>query len=409
MPDWVQGLGRTAAQLNPRPEEIQARRLGVLGEEAKLTEQGIRLSEAQMYHRATLAQRADQTAKTFHEIASAAQKGELTDVNTTSQMLQATGVPKEKADLQAKTLVGISKEKQALVSAASAATDARQAAHLKEMARESDNRLAVTLKALTTKTSEKADADKAIEETAQALAPMNKDSLNAMTQVAGMFGSARNKIFARARELNPHFNTAELGRMMDMEKSFTVGKDSVNVQSFDTFLQHAGELHDALNDLYLTNSPALNKPLNWIRKNAAGDPKLQRLVVALEPVGKEFESFLLNQRALYEDDRRQISTLIAADSRPDQLRTALNQMGKTAEDRFKAMNHRYKNVMKEDLTAPFSEDAINAAKKIGLGNLGGAAKSGGGKDYGPAPPGLKEGATGNGGKFVVRNGRWTDA
>lgn len=40
MPGWVRGLGQTAAQLNPRPEQIQARRLGVLGEEAKLAERG---------------------------------------------------------------------------------------------------------------------------------------------------------------------------------------------------------------------------------------------------------------------------------------------------------------------------------------------------------------------------------
>jgi hypothetical protein len=32
-----------------------------------------------------------------------------------------------------------------------------------------------------------------------------------------------------------------------------------------------------------------------------------------------------------------------------------------------------------------------------------------GKDYGPAPSGMREGATGNGGKFVVKNGRWIGA
>jgi hypothetical protein len=48
MPDWVQGLGRTAAQLNPRPEEIQARRLGVLGEEANLVQHGLTAETAQL-------------------------------------------------------------------------------------------------------------------------------------------------------------------------------------------------------------------------------------------------------------------------------------------------------------------------------------------------------------------------
>jgi hypothetical protein len=41
MPGWVRGLGQTAAQMNPRPEQIQAQRMGVLGEEAQLTEKAL--------------------------------------------------------------------------------------------------------------------------------------------------------------------------------------------------------------------------------------------------------------------------------------------------------------------------------------------------------------------------------
>ena len=47
LPGWVQAAGRTAAQLNPRPEEIQARRMGVLGQQAQLAERGMGLEIAQ--------------------------------------------------------------------------------------------------------------------------------------------------------------------------------------------------------------------------------------------------------------------------------------------------------------------------------------------------------------------------
>lgn len=50
MPGWVQAAGRTAAQLNPRPEQIAAQRMGVMGEEAKLAEAGARLEETQLQH-----------------------------------------------------------------------------------------------------------------------------------------------------------------------------------------------------------------------------------------------------------------------------------------------------------------------------------------------------------------------
>lgn len=38
MPGWVRGLGQTAAQLNPTADQLAARKLGVLGEEARITE-----------------------------------------------------------------------------------------------------------------------------------------------------------------------------------------------------------------------------------------------------------------------------------------------------------------------------------------------------------------------------------
>ena len=50
MPGWVQALGKTAADLNPRPDQIAQRRLGVLGEEAQLAEAGARMGETSMQH-----------------------------------------------------------------------------------------------------------------------------------------------------------------------------------------------------------------------------------------------------------------------------------------------------------------------------------------------------------------------
>jgi hypothetical protein len=41
-------------------------------------------------------------------------------------------------------------------------------------------------------------------------------------------------------------------------------------------------------------------------------------------------------------------------------------MGKTAKDRFTAMNKRYKSVMGADIEEPFSEEARAAASKIGI-------------------------------------------
>jgi len=47
MPGWVQGLGRTAAQLNPTVDELRARKLAVLGKGAEMSEKGMALGIAQ--------------------------------------------------------------------------------------------------------------------------------------------------------------------------------------------------------------------------------------------------------------------------------------------------------------------------------------------------------------------------
>src|SRR5271169_418922 len=360
MPGWARALGQTAKDLNPSNAELEARKMGLLKEEAGITEQSMRLGEGMVRIQDTQqAKQAAATMKTEEEarkvkedqtrdlrnsqdkFLTAAEKGDAPPANVLNKLFTGKGAdPKTAASMTE----AITKTNEAAQARIKAENDIK-AAHEKAFE-----------KAIVGKSSDKAEADKAIEETAQALAPMNKDSLNAMTQVAGMFGSARNRIFARARELNPHFNTAELTRMMDTEKSFTVGKDGQGLQSFDTFLQHAGELHDSIDTLYQSGSPALNKPMNWIRKNAEGNPEYQKLLVAIEPVGKEFESFLLNNRALYLEDRRQIDVLMNGNSSPAQIMSALNQMGKTAKDRFTEMNQRYKRVMKQDIPDPFGPE-----------------------------------------------------
>lgn len=398
MPGWVQATGRTAAQLNPSADEIRNQRLGVMGEEAKLAERdmGFEMQREQMDREAGKEQRlaetahATQSAKAFHELSVAAQKGELTDASLTSQVLQDAGHPKDHADAQAKLLVGVSKEKKSLIDAAAAATDKKTQDALTARAVESDKRMGVMLRGLALKTSSQSDSDKAIETTAQSIAA---GDLSSIKDISSFRGSERTRIYARAKEINPNFSVAETKRKIDMEQSFTVGKDGQGLQSFGTFLEHAGELSDTLNGLYQSGSPALNKPMNWIRKNAEGNPEYQRLLVAIEPVGKEFESFLLNQRALYIDDRRQIETFLNGNSSPAQIKSALSQMGKTAKDRYTEMNHRYKRVMGQDIENPFGEEAVAGAAKVGvdLGSKSGPAA--GAKDSG----GPRQKVTGNDG------------
>lgn len=53
LPGWVQAAGRTSAQLNPRPEELAARRMAVIEQGAGMAEKGVALDIAQMRNLST--------------------------------------------------------------------------------------------------------------------------------------------------------------------------------------------------------------------------------------------------------------------------------------------------------------------------------------------------------------------
>lgn len=222
----------------------------------------------------------------------------------------------------------------------------------------------------------------AIERTAQALAA---GDMTQISKIASLRGDQRLLLFDRAKQLNPKFNTAEVDRKIKMEDYYANGKGAANLQSFGTFLEHGGAAIDAASAINQGNPRLLNKPINWWKANMSGDPTFQAFTVALEPVRKEFEGFLLGGRALYGDDRKQAEIILNDSSSMGQVQAALKQMGHTAQARMNEENFRYKKVMGHDLTDPFSPEALEGARKIGV-NLGGgqgAQQSGAG---GSPPP-----------------------
>jgi hypothetical protein len=215
--------------------------------------------------------------------------------------------------------------------------------------------------------------EQAIEAAAQSIA---SGDLTRLKDISSMRGQDRLLIYNRVKQLNPSFNTSEVDRKIKMLDDFTNGKDGQNLQSFGTFLEHAGEASDVVNQYRASSSPLINKPLNWFKKNASGDPNYIQFVTSLEPVRKEFEGFLLGGKALYGDDRRAAETILSDDSSPAQIQAALKQMGHTVKARYNEANYRYKRVMGTDLQDAVSPEALQGAAKIGVQMSGGSKPSG---------------------------------
>ena len=187
-----------------------------------------------------------------------------------------------------------------------------------------------------------------------------------LSELASLRGDQRLQIYDLAKQENPNFNPVNVDRQIKMEDYYLNGKGADHLQSFGTFLEHGGGASEAVNNIRLSSIPMINKPLNWWRSNMSGSPQYQALITSLEPVRKEFESFLLGGRALEGDDRKQAEIILSDNSSPAQIQSALKTMGHTAVSRLNEENYRYKKVSGHDLVDPFSPEAMAGAKSIGL-------------------------------------------
>lgn len=199
----------------------------------------------------------------------------------------------------------------------------------------------------------------------QAASDLAHGDLTRLKDIASLRGDQRLQIYNIAKKLNPNFSVSDVDRRVKMEDYMTTGKGGENLQSFGTFLQHAGAASDAVQGIRLSDSPAINKPINYWRTHFSGDPNYTSLIGALEPVRKEAENFLLNGHAQLKEDKDAANKILSDDSSPAQIQEALKRLGHTAEARFSEMNFRYKKLMGKDIDQPFSPEAMEGAHKIG--------------------------------------------
>ncbi len=227
--------------------------------------------------------------------------------------------------------------------------------------------------------------EKLIDQVAHDIAPMDVNSLSRLKDITSMRSDQRVLIYARAKELNPNFNTSEVDRKVKMMDNFTTGKDGQQLQSFGTFLEHAGDANQVVQNIRNSATPkVLNVAINQMEREGYGTTATQ-ITAALEPVRKEFEGFLLGGRALYGDDRKAAETILNDASTPAQIQSALKQMAHTVSARYNEMDNRFKNTMGANISStvgPLSDAAYNSAEAIGITKLGNKELRNGPQGYG---------------------------
>lgn len=162
------------------------------------------------------------------------------------------------------------------------------------------------------------------------------------------------------------------------------GDDGDAIASFNQFLGHAGELSDVVHKFSTTQSPMLNKPINWLRSNMDGDPAVTQLITALTPVQEEYFSFLKKGQALHGDEVSAMKTIMSNSSNPSQIYAAIKTMVPQAITRLDQLNEKWRTVDGRNYPNLVTPSGKDAATKLGFGDK--VAKYGSGGTLGGGAP-----------------------
>jgi hypothetical protein len=166
--------------------------------------------------------------------------------------------------------------------------------------------------------------------------------------------------------INPNWDEKQYGSMSMALKRFTDpdSKTGQQIRSFNTLFDHIGDAFDAVNELRNTNLPLLNRPLNTIKKEALGDTNVTTVLAAIEPVKKEFMTFLLNNHALTESDKKSGDELLDMHFTVAQLQDQLRQFAKTSALRATEVNNDYHRKFGSSIPGLISPNAIDTIRKM---------------------------------------------
>lgn len=225
------------------------------------------------------------------------------------------------------------------------------------------------------KESDKLEAQRAIEDRDLEAAARNivNDNLAQIKDFASFKGDQKVRVYnlitaaAKAAGKDPKdYSPSALAAKSKLLNDFDDGKAADNIMSFNTFLGHANDAMTATAAMRNTGSPLINKPVNWLRKNAANDTNFTSLQASLIPVRKEYMSFLNNNRAEHEEDLKVMNTILSDDSSPAQIEAAMKKLGTSADIRLTQLGRKYSNTMKTPYPNLISPEGQEALMRMGL-------------------------------------------
>lgn len=174
--------------------------------------------------------------------------------------------------------------------------------------------------------------------------------------------------FGLAKQLNPNLDEKLYNSKQKLLNDYTSSKGTGGqIETFNNFLNHAADASDVANHWRDTGSPFLNTAMNKLRNQAEGDPQYTQLVAALEPVRKEYMSFLNANRAEHTQDLEVMQKILSDDATPAQMQEGFKQLANTGVLRLDSINQNWKTVTGGNYPNLITPKAKQAAAKLGQG------------------------------------------
>jgi hypothetical protein len=177
-----------------------------------------------------------------------------------------------------------------------------------------------------------------------------------------------------AKLINPSYDATNFDNYKKLRADFTGnGQDARQIQSFNTFVQHAGDLLSINRQLQNTDITLLNIPINKL-KRAAGATNVAAVQPAIEAVRTEYQKMIGGGFALTESDKQAGKVLFDENSTLGQMEGAIKGMLTTGGIRLATTHDKWTSVTHRDydgLMSPSTHDILwNASNGTDSGSQG---------------------------------------
>jgi hypothetical protein len=150
-------------------------------------------------------------------------------------------------------------------------------------------------------------------------------------------------------------------------QNLAYGKQGMNALSLNTALGHVSDAMDAYDGVNNTDINALNKPLNWLRKNS-NDPNIIKLGLNLNALQGELANVFKNSGGT-DQEIAQWRTYLNEDLTPAQAAGAMQKIGQLLNSRIGAIQYQQQNVMEGGINQRqlISPKSLKTMERIGGG------------------------------------------